>query len=417
MELKLSQVDPQVAKILEGEYDRQTKMLMMIASENYASRAVMQASGSIMTNKYAEGYPNGRYYNGCAYYDMVENLARDRAKKLFKAGHVNVQLNSGASANMAAYYALLEIGDSVLGMSTDNGGHLTHGKDLNFSGRWYKFHSYGVSSKDERLDYDEIRDIALKVKPKLIVCGASAYPRIIDFEKFKSIADEAGALLMADIAHIIGLVVGGVHPDPIPYADVVTSTTHKTLRGPRGAIIMCKQEFAKQIDRAVFPGVQAGPLMNQVTAKAVAFKEAQSLGFKEYQKQILSNAAVLAEVLLGAGFRLVTGGTDNHLMLVDLSDKGITGRDAADVLEEAGICCNKNSIPNDKRPPMVTSGVRFGTPALTTRGMKEDEMRLIGSWIIDILGNPGDEGLRVKIRSQVEELCEKFPIYQDLMNW
>ncbi|MFA6450441.1 MAG: serine hydroxymethyltransferase [bacterium] len=417
IDTQLHQIDPQVAKILEGEYERQTKTLVMIPSENYASRAVLQTIGSIMTNKYAEGYPNERYYNGCAYYDMIENLARDRAKKLFKAQHVNVQPNTGASANMAAYYAVLELGDTVLGMSTEHGGHLTHGKNLNFSGRFYDYHSYGVSKKDERLDYDEIREIALRVKPKLIVCGASAYPRIIDFEKFREIADEVGALMMADIAHIIGLIAGGEHPDPVPVADIVTATTHKTLRGPRGAIIMCKSELASKIDKAVFPGTQAGPLMHQVAAKAVCFREAQTFGFKEYQKQIVRNAAILAEVIMEAGFRLTTGGTDNHLMLVDLSDKGLNGRDAADMLEEAGIIANKNSIPNDTRPPMITSAVRFGTPAVTTRGMKEEEMRQIGEWIIQVLTSPRNQDLRIKIRNEVEELCEQFPIYLDLQNW
>jgi len=413
----LHQIDPQIAKLLEGEYERQTKTLVMIPSENYASRAVLQTMGSILTNKYAEGYPSERYYNGCAYYDMGENLAKERARKLFKAEHVNVQPHTGSAANMAAYYAILDIGDTVLGMSTEHGGHLTHGKNLNFSGKWYDYHSYGVSKKDERLDYDEIREIAKKVKPKLIVCGASAYPRIIDFEIFRSIADEVGAYLMSDIAHIIGLIAAGEHPDPLPHSHIVTSTTHKTLRGPRGAIIMCKRELADAIDRAVFPGTQAGPLMHQIAAKAVCFREAQSFGFKEYQRQIIKNAAILAETLMERGFRLTTGGTDNHLMMIDLSDKGLNGRDAADMLEEAGIAANKNSIPFDTRPPAITSGVRFGTPALTTRGMKEEEMRLIGGWISDVLSNPKNQDLRMKIRASIEELCEQFPIYLDILNW
>ncbi len=417
IDTQLHQIDPQLAKLLEGEYERQTKTLVMIPSENYASRAVLQTIGSIMTNKYAEGYPNERYYNGCAYYDMAENLARERAKKLFKAEHVNVQPHTGSSANMAAYYALLDIGDTVLGMSTEHGGHLTHGKKLNFSGRWFDFHTYGVSKKDERLDYDEVREIALKVKPKLIVCGASAYPRTIDFEKFRKIADEVGAFLMADIAHIIGLVAAGEHPDPVPFADIVTATTHKTLRGPRGALIMCKKELAEKIDRAVFPGTQAGPLMHQIAAKAVCFKEAQSFGFKEYQKQIVRNCAILSDCLLEKGFRLTTGGTDNHLLMIDLSDKGLNGRDAADMLEEAGICANKNSIPFDTRPPMITSGVRLGTPAATTRGMKEEEMKLIANWVAQILSNPRDHEMRLKIKIEVVELCEQFPIYLDLLNW
>jgi glycine hydroxymethyltransferase len=413
----LHQIDPQIAKLLEGEYERQTKTLVMIPSENYASRAVLQTMGSILTNKYAEGYPSERYYNGCAYYDMGENLAKERARKLFRAEHVNVQPHTGSSANMAAYYAVLEIGDTVLGMSTEHGGHLTHGKNLNFSGKWYDYHSYGVSKKDERLDYDEIREIAKKVKPKLIVCGASAYPRIIDFEIFRSIADEVGAYLMSDVAHIIGLIAAGEHPDPVPHSHIVTSTTHKTLRGPRGAIIMCKRDLADAVDRAVFPGTQAGPLMHQIAAKAVCFREAQSFGFKEYQRQIIKNAAILAETLMERGFRLTTGGTDNHLMMIDLSDKGLNGRDAADMLEEAGIAANKNSIPFDTRPPAITSGVRFGTPALTTRGMKEEEMRLIGGWISDVLSNPKNQDLRMKTRACIEELCEQFPIYLDILNW
>lgn len=413
----LHQTDPQIAKILEGEFDRQTKTLMMIPSENYASRAVLQTNGSIMTNKYAEGYPNDRYYNGCGYYDMVENLAKDRGKKLFKAEHINVQPHTGTSANMAAYFTLLNPGDSVMGMDTAMGGHLTHGKDLNFSGRWFKFHSYGVSKKDERLDYDEIADIAKKTKPKLIVCGASAYPRLVDFEKFREIADSVGAYLMADIAHIVGLVCAGEHPSPVPIADIVTSTTHKTLRGPRGALIICKSGLAEQVDKAVFPGVQSGPLMNQIAAKAVCFREAQSFGFKEYQRQIVRNAAVLAETLMEEGFRLTTGGTDNHLMLVDLTDKGITGRDAADMLEEAGIVVNKNNIPYDTRSAAVTSGIRPGTPAVTTRGMKEDEMKLIGAMISRVLKNPKDETVRIKVRQEVEALCEEFPIYKDLLSW
>ncbi|HOO55692.1 MAG TPA: serine hydroxymethyltransferase [bacterium] len=416
MDTNLLQVDPQIAKILEGEYERQTKTLVLIASENYASRAVLQTMGSILTNKYAEGYPNERYYNGCGYYDMAENLARERAKKLFKCDYVNVQPHTGSSANMGAYYAILEEGDKVLGMSTAHGGHLTHGHKMNYSARWYEFHSYGVSKKDERFDFDEVRDIAKKVKPKLIVCGCSAYPRIVEFDKFREIADEVGAYLMADIAHIIGLVAGGEHPDPIPYADIVTATTHKTLRGPRGAIIMCKEELAKKIDRAIFPGTQAGPLMHQIAAKAVCFREAQTFGFKEYQKQIIKNAAILADYLIEKGFRLTTGGTDNHLMLIDLSDKGLTGRDAADMLEEAGICANKNNIPFDTRPPAITSGVRLGTPAITTRGMKEEEMKIIGEWVWQVLSNPRDQELRLKIKNDVEALCEQFPIYLDILN-
>lgn len=417
MDAQLFQTDPQIAKLMEGEYERQTTALMMIPSENYASRAVLQTMGSILTNKYAEGYPGERYYNGCAYYDMLENLAIERARKLFKAEHVNVQLHTGTSANYAAYYAFLELGDKVMGMSTAHGGHLTHGKDLNFSGRFYEFHSYGVSKKDERLDFDEIRTIAKKVKPKLIVCGASAYPRTVDFEKFREIADEVGAFLMADIAHIVGLIAAGLHPDPIKIADVVTTTTHKTLRGPRGAIIFCKRQYAEKIDKAVFPGTQAGPLMHQIAAKAVCFKEAQSFGFKEYQNQVVKNAAVLADGLKDQGLRLITGGTDNHLVLADVSPMKLNGKDAADLLEESGIVVNCNLIPFDKRTAMSPSGIRPGTPALTTRGMKEDEMVLIAKWIGEVLKKPKKESVRITVRQQVRDMCEQFPIYHDLLNW
>ena len=417
IDAQLYQTDPQVAKIMEGEYERQTTSLVMIPSENYASRAVLQTMGSVLTNKYAEGYPGERYYNGCAFYDMVENLAIERARKLFRAEHVNVQLHTGTSANTAAYYAFLDQGDKVMGMSTAHGGHLTHGKEQNFSGRYYEFHSYGVSKKDECIDYDEVLSIAKKVKPKMIVCGASAYPRTIDFEKFREICDEVGAYMMADIAHIVGLIAAGEHPDPIPMADVVTTTTHKTLRGPRGAIIFCKRKYAADLDKAVFPGTQAGPLMHQIAAKAVCFKEAQSFGFKEYQHQVVRNAAALAETMLDQGFRLVTGGTDNHLVLADVTSFKLSGRDAADLLEEAGIVVNRNLVPFDKKSPMVTSGIRPGTPALTTRGMKEDEMRTIGKWMADILKAPKKETVRMKIREQVRELCDQFPIYHDLLHW
>ncbi|MEW6202654.1 MAG: serine hydroxymethyltransferase [bacterium] len=417
MDSSLYQVDPQIAKILEGEFERQTTTLQMIPSENYASRAVLQTMGSIMTNKYAEGYPGSRYYNGCGYYDMAETLAIERAKSLFRAEHVNVQLHTGSQANMAAYYAFLEPGDSVLAMSVSHGGHLSHGKKENFSGRFYKFHSYGVGKKDHRLDYDEVLKIAREVKPKMIVCGASAYPREIDFRKFREIADDVGAYLMADIAHIVGLIAAQVHPDPIPVADVVTTTTHKTLRGPRGAIILCKKEYAARVDSAVFPGTQAGPLMHQIAAKAVCFQEAKSFGFKEYQKQIILNARELAETLKSEDFNLITGGTDNHLLLIDLTNVNLTGRDAADLLEEAGIVVNKNSIPFDEKPPTVASGIRPGTPAVTTRGMKEDEMKIIGKMISRVLKNPKDEKVRIRVREEVRELCEQFPIYRDLLQW
>ncbi|MEW5946744.1 MAG: serine hydroxymethyltransferase [bacterium] len=413
----LHQTDPQIAKILEGEYERQTTTLQMIPSENYASKAVLQTMGSIMTNKYAEGYPNHRYYHGCGYYDMAETLAIERAKKLFRAEHVNVQPHTGTSANLAAYYALLEPGDAVLSMSLSHGGHLTHGKPENFSGRFYRFHFYGVSRKDCRIDYGEVLRGAREAKPKLILCGASAYPRAIDFERFREIADEVGAYLMADIAHIVGLVAAGAHPDPVPVSDVVTSTTHKTLRGPRGAMIICRKEYADRVDKAVFPGTQAGPLMHQIAAKAVCFQEAKSFGFREYQKQIVLNARALAETLLSEGFDLISGGTDNHLVLINVAGIGLTGREAADILEEAGIIVNFNTIPFDEKPPAVTSGIRPGTPALTTRGMKEEEMKVIGRMFGKVLKNPGDEGVRLRVREDVRGLCEQFPIYRDLIQW
>jgi len=410
----LAQVDHEMAKVLAGELDRQQHTLVMIPSENYASKAVLQTAGCIMTNKYAEGYPGRRYYNGCEFMDRAESLAIERARDLFRADHANVQLHTGSQANMAAYYALLKAGDTILAMSVDQGGHLTHGAKINFSGRYYDCVFYGVNRETERVHYDEVLEIAKQRKPKLIVTGASAYPRILDFQKFKEIADEVEAYLMADIAHIVGLIAAGSHPDPVPVCDVVTTTTHKTLRGPRGALILCKEKWAKAIDRAVFPGVQAGPLMHVIAAKAVCFKEAQEFGFREYQRQIIRNAQVLAQTLVEEGFRLVTGGTDNHLMLVDLTDKNMTGRQAADALERAGICVNKNLIPFDTRSPMETSGIRPGTPALTTRGMKEPEMALIGKLMARVLRTPDDMFVINEVRQQVRELCEQFPIYEDL---
>ncbi len=416
----LRQTDPELARILAAELERQKTTLMLIPSENYASRAVMAATGSIFTNKYAEGYPGRRYYNGCEYYDQLEQLAIDRAKRLFGADHVNVQLHTGSQANMAAYWALLKPGDKILAMSVAQGGHLTHGDKVNFSGQLYETHFYGLDPETDRLNYDMVAEQAREVRPRLIIAGASAYPRIIDFQRMREIADEVGAYLMADIAHIVGLVAAEVHPDPVPYCEVVTSTTHKTLRGPRGALIMCKEKWATAIDRAVFPGVQAGPLMQIIAAKAVAFKEAQEFGFREYQRQIVRNAQALANSLLEEGFTLVTGGTDNHLMLVDLRNKGITGRLAADLMEMAGMVVNKNLIPNDPLPPTETSGIRPGTPGLTTRGMKEAEMHQIGKWIARVIheghdgqGNPNEKVL-AQVRQQVRELCEMFPIYEDL---
>ncbi|MBC7287018.1 MAG: serine hydroxymethyltransferase [Armatimonadetes bacterium] len=411
----IAQTDPEMARILAGELKRQQTTLMLIPSENYASRAVMMAAGSILTNKYAEGYPGRRYYHGCEFYDELETLAIERAKKLFGADHANVQPHTGSQANMAAFYALLKPGDRILGMSIAHGGHLTHGAPVNFSGQYYQAYFYGVSPETGWLDYEEVLQIARQVRPKLIICGASAYPRVIDFERFKEIADEVGAYLMADIAHIVGLVAADAHPDPVPYADVVTSTTHKTLRGPRGAFILCKAEWADAIDRAVFPGVQAGPLMHIIAAKAVVFREAQEFGFREYQRQIIYNAQAMAESLMEEGFDLVTGGTDNHLMLVDLRNKGITGREAADLLQRAGIVVNKNLIPGDPLPPTETSGIRPGTPGITTRGMKEPEARLIGKLIARVVHEGRDnESVLQEVRKQVLELCEAFPIYADL---
>ncbi len=417
MNRTLLEADSEIATILEGELERQRNNLIMIPSENYASKAVLQAQGCVMTNKYAEGYPRARYYNGCKYMDLVESLAIERARKLLGAEHVNVQPHTGSQANMAAYYALLEGGDTILAMNVSHGGHLTHGAGRNFSGRYYKVFSYGVDKETGRINYDQVLKIARECKPKLIVCGASAYPRIIDFGKFREIADKVGACLLADIAHIVGLVAGGAHPDPNPYCDVVTSTTHKTLRGPRGAFIMCRKKWAKEIDRAVFPGIQAGPLMHIVAAKAVCFREASTPGFKGYQNQIVRNARALASRLLEEGLELVSGGTDNHLTLLDLSRETITGKEAADLLEEAGIVVNKNLIPFDKRAPQETSGLRPGTPAVTTRGMREEEMQKIGKMISRVLHNPRDSGVRKEVRGEVKELCEQFPIYGDLSQW
>jgi len=421
MNRTLAQADHEIAKVMAQELDRQKNSLMLIPSENYASRAVMEATGSIFTNKYAEGYPGKRYYNGCEAYDTLEQLAINRAKDIFRCEHANVQVHTGSQANMAAFYCLVEKGDRILGMSVAHGGHLTHGLDRNFSGYFYESHAYGLNPDTDRLDYDEIMDVAKQVRPKRIIAGASAYPRIIDFQRFREIAEEVGAFWMADIAHIVGLVAAGSHPDPVPYCDLVTSTTHKTLRGPRGALILCPERLADRLDRAVFPGVQAGPLMHIIAAKAVAFKEAQEFGFREYQRQIIRNAQSLAQSLLEEDFTLVTGGTDNHLMLVDLRDKGISGREAADLMEAAGMCCNKNLIPGDPASPAETSGIRPGTPALTTRGMKEPEMQLIGKWIARIVHDgrnedgSANEAVVAEVREQVNQLCEAFPIYEDLI--
>lgn len=406
--------DREVAEILEKELKRQQDKLVMIASENYISPEVLYVQGSILANKYAEGYPGKRYYHGCENADDIEELAIKRAKKLFGADHVNVQLHSGCQANMAVYYALLEHGDGILAMDLAHGGHLTHGTSVNFSGRWYKPFFYGVDRKTETIKMEDVRQLALEHKPKIIVAGASAYPRKIDFRAFREIADEAGAYLLADASHITGLIAAGLHPDPVPWADAVTTTTHKTLRGPRSAVVMCKKEHAKAIDKAVFPGIQSGPFMHTIAAKAAAFGEALTEEFKEYQRQVVKNASVLSDELKESGFRIVSGGTDNHLLLVDLKESGISGKAAADALDEAGITCNMNSVPFDDTPPAVTGGIRLGSPAVTTRGMKEEEMRIIGKMISAVLKNPEDGSLKEKTGAEVLSLCKKFPVYSGL---
>ncbi|MEN3011865.1 MAG: serine hydroxymethyltransferase [Dictyoglomus thermophilum] len=408
----LPEVDPEIYEAIKSEEYREEYHLELIASENFVSRAVLEAQGSVLTNKYAEGYPGKRYYGGCMYVDKVEDIARERVKTIYGAEHANVQPHSGSQANMAVYFVVLNPGDNVLGMNLAHGGHLTHGSPVNFSGKLYNFYFYGVDRDTEMINYDSVWNLAKEVKPKLIVAGASAYPRIIDFEKFAQIAEDVSAYFMVDMAHIAGLVAAGLHPSPVPYAHFVTSTTHKTLRGPRGGFILCKKEFAKEIDKAVFPGIQGGPLMHVIAAKAVAFKEAMTPEFKEYQKQIILNAKAMAEELMRLGYRLVSGGTDNHLMLVDLRDKGITGKEAEKALEEAGITVNKNAIPFDPQPPTVTSGIRIGTPALTTRGMKEDEMRYVARLIHEVLSNFKDSKVKEKVKKEVEELCKQFPIYR-----
>lgn len=410
----ISSVDPEVAAALSAELERQRNNLILIASENFASRAVMEAQGSVMTNKYAEGYPGRRYYRGTSCVDIAECLAIDRCKELFGAEHVNVQPHSGTQANMAAYFAVLKPGDVIMGMNLSHGGHLSHGSPINFSGKMYKIVQYGVSKDTERLDYSEMLDIARNSKPKLIVVGASAYPRLIDFKVVREIADEVGAMVMADVAHIAGLIAAGAHPSPVPYSDIVTTTTHKTLRGPRGAIIMCKQELAQAVDRNVFPGTQGGPFMHAIAAKAVAFKEALTQEFRDYQFQVVKNAQALAARLIEQDFNLVSGGTDNHLMLVKLIKEGITGKDADETLERAGITLNKNMIPFDPSTPFITSGIRIGTPAVTTRGMKEKEMAEIADMITTVLRDIKNETTIRSVRSQVLDLCNQFPLYPDL---
>lgn len=410
--MKLAEKDSEIYRLIRKETEREEYSLILIASENYVDEEILEAQGCVLTNKYAEGYPAKRYYSGCAFYDEIEDIAIERAKALFKAEHANVQPHSGSSANMAVFYAVLNIGDTILGMDIAHGGHLTHGAKVSFSGKFYRALGYTVSSKDEMLDYDEIRQIALREKPKMIIAGASAYSRVIDFKKFREIADEAGAYFMADIAHIAGLVVAGWHQSPVEYADFVTTTTHKTLRGPRGGLILCKKQFAKKIDSAVFPGIQGGPLMHVIAAKAVALKNAMSEEFKEYQAQIIRNAKHLSNCMEKRGYRMVSGGTDNHLFLVDLlSSKGITGMEAQEALERSGIMVNKNLIPFDTKSPNVASGIRIGTPAITTRGMKENEMELICDLIDRALKEIDNESLHLEIKEEVKTLCKKFPFY------
>ena len=401
------------AEVFEGcraELNRQQHNIELIASENIVSKAVLAATGTVLTNKYAEGYPGKRYYGGCQSVDIVEDIARERAKKLFGAEHANVQPHSGANANLAVYFALIQPGDTILGMSLAHGGHLTHGSPVNLSGKYFNVISYELNSETQRIDYDEVRRLALEHKPRLIVAGASAYPRVIDFEKFRAIADEVGAYLMVDMAHIAGLVAAGLHPNPVPYADVVTTTTHKTLRGPRGGMILCREALAKQIDKAIFPGMQGGPLMHVIAGKAVALGEALTEEFRDYQKHVVDNAAALAEALKEQGFNLVSGGTDNHLMLLDLQNFGITGKELEHRLDEVHITANKNAVPNDPASPFVTSGLRVGTPAVTSRGFGVEEMKRIAVWMKEVIVN--FEESRERITKEVVELCERFPIYE-----
>ncbi|MFI5323720.1 MAG: serine hydroxymethyltransferase [Thermodesulfobacteriota bacterium] len=409
---KLETVDPEIYRAIKSEIERQEYKLELIASENYVSEAVLEALGSVLTNKYAEGLPGKRYYGGCEFVDIAENLARERAKMLFGCDAVNVQPHSGAQANMSVYFACLEPGDTILGMNLAHGGHLTHGSPVNFSGKLYNVVPYGVTEDTNLIDYSEVKRLALERKPKLIIAGWSAYPRDIDFAKFREIADESGALLMADIAHPAGLVVAGLYSNPVPYCDFVTTTTHKTLRGPRGGMVMMKESQEKQINSRVFPGTQGGPLMHVIAAKAVAFKEALDPSFNEYQRQVVKNSKKFGECLMETGLKLVSGGTDTHLVLVDLRETELTGKIAEETLEQAGITVNKNAIPFDPRPPAVTSGIRIGTPAITTRGMKEKEIAIIADFIKEALNNPGNEKVLSRIKDDVRELCNQFPIYK-----
>lgn len=410
----LARFDPEVARAIDLERQRQQSKIELIASENFVSKAVLQAQGSVLTNKYAEGYPGHRYYGGCEYVDIAEELAIERAKALFGAEHANVQPHAGAQANTAVYFAFLQPGDTILGMNLAHGGHLTHGSPVNISGKYFKVVPYGVDAVSHRINYDEVRRLAMEHRPKMLVAGASAYPRIIDFERMAAIAREAGALFMVDMAHIAGLVAAGLHPSPVPHADIVTTTTHKTLRGPRGGMILCKAEHAKAIDKAVFPGIQGGPLMHIIAAKAVALKEAMGEEFQAYQAQIVKNAKALAEKLTAEGFTLVSGGTDNHLMLIDLRSKNLTGKVAEKLLDDIGVTVNKNAIPFDPESPFVTSGIRIGTPAVTSRGMLEDAMLVIGEIIAMVLNNPDDALTRTKAAGLVARLTKKYPLYADL---
>jgi glycine hydroxymethyltransferase len=411
MNRSLQETDPEIAEVLRDEGRRQGTGLELIPSENFVSEAVLEAMGSVLTNKYAEGYPGRRYYGGCEFADRAEQLAIDRAKALFGAEHANVQSHSGTQANVSVYMSALQLGDTALGMNLSHGGHLTHGHPLNFSGKMYKFVPYGVSKETETIDYDELARLAQEHKPKMIVAGASAYSRIIDFPRMAEIARSVGALFFVDMAHIAGLVAGGMHPSPVPHADFVSTTTHKTLRGPRGGLVMCKAQFAKELDRITFPGTQGGPLMHIIAAKAVCLKEASEPGFRDYAKQIVANAQRLAAEIAKAGFRIVSGGTDNHLFLIDLFSRGITGKDAQPALDRAGITVNKNSIPFDPTPPMTGGGIRLGTPAVTTRGMLEPDMARIASWLAEVLSNLGDAGRERRVRAEVAEFAAQFPLY------
>jgi glycine hydroxymethyltransferase len=407
----IAEVDPQIADAIALETKRQNDTLELIASENHVSRAVLTAAGSVFTNKYAEGYPGKRYYGGCGPTDIVESIAIERAKELFGAEHANVQPHSGSQANMSVYFTVLKPGDTIMGMDLAHGGHLTHGHPLSYSGRDFKVVAYHVRQDNEMIDYDEMERLALEHKPRLIICGASAYSRIIDFKRIREICDKSGSLMMADIAHIAGLVVAGLHPSPVPHADFVTTTTHKTLRGPRAGLVLCKEQYAKDLDRSVFPGVQGGPLVHIIAAKAVAFKEALTPEFKEYQSQIVNNAKALAQAVAAAGFRIVAGGTDNHLFMTDVYSKGITGKDGQQMLESANITVNKNTIPFDTQKPMVASGLRIGTPAVTTRGLREPEMKKIANLIARVLESKGDAGVIQQVKAEVKQLCDRFPIY------